>query len=471
MANRVLTIRMYRPGLGDCFLLSFPTSNGAEQFHMLIDCGALASKQEQMINVVRDIKEKTNATIDVVIATHEHWDHISGFLQAEKVFKSIKVKKVWASWTEEPDNDAAKQLKERFKKSKKAVQLAVSRLPDSDKDKHLGLYKTAVTHLLEFSGGLGAKASERTASAWKNYLGLSKRKTYCDPKRPPMPLDGVDDVRIFVLGPPGDPDYIKRRLSKIETYDDGGHAFSAFAGFAAAFVDKGDKEGLEEMERSFPFDKRYRVLPRTARRNPFFRSHYGFEEKDASSWRRIDTDWLAQAGELALHLDSYTNNTCFALAIELGTEGKVLLFPGDAQVGNWLSWSELSWKVKDKNGAQRTVRIDDLLARTVLYKVGHHGSHNATLRAKGLERMTSDDLVAMIPVNRDTAEKQKWEFPYGPLWKRLKEKCLGRVLLADAKNLDEIRDELENMLSEDDLEFFENSVTYSETYIEYRIEF
>ncbi len=30
-------IRMYRPGLGDCFLLTF--RNGSQDRHILIDCG------------------------------------------------------------------------------------------------------------------------------------------------------------------------------------------------------------------------------------------------------------------------------------------------------------------------------------------------------------------------------------------------------------------------------------------------
>ena len=59
------------------------------------------------------------------------------------------------------------------------------------------------------------------------------------------------------------------------------------------------------------------------------------------------------------------------LAIELVASGKVLLFAADAQTGNWLSWSA----VKFKDGA----KLDDLLKRTVFYKVGHHASHNATL--------------------------------------------------------------------------------------------
>jgi hypothetical protein len=466
-----MKVRMYRPGLGDCFLLSFPTADNAGEFHMLIDCGALSSTDEQLREVVRDIKKRTGSVVDVVIATHEHWDHISGFLQAQSVFNGIEFKRVWASWTEEPGNDAAAKLKERFKKNKKAVEMAVKRMPDAEKQKHLGLYKTAITGLLQFSGGLGARSADKTGAAWKNYLALSKSKKYCSPKRAPIGLDEVEDVRVFVLGPPEDPDYIKKKVSKVETYDDGGSAFAAFAGFAAAFADGTDGSDAEVQERMFPFDKRYRILQKTAKRNPFFVSHYGFDDGDSNSWRRIENDWLAQAGELALHLDSYTNNTCFALAIELGKEGKVLLFPGDAQVGNWLSWNDLSWKVTDKDGTKRTVKIDDLLSRTVLYKVGHHGSHNATLRAKGLEKMTSEELVSMIPVHRKTAEAQKWEFPYSPLWEELKTRCLGRVLLADAADMKEIENDLNGSLSNDEIKKFDDSTVYDPLFIEYAIEF
>ena len=49
----------------------------------------------------------------------------------------------------------------------------------------------------------------------------------------------------------------------------------------------------------------------------------------------------------------------------------------------------------------------DLLRRTIFYKVGHHGSHNATLREKGLEQM-SGLKVAMIPVDHEMAVKKRW---------------------------------------------------------------
>ena len=134
---------------------------------------------------------------------------------------------------------------------------------------------------------------------------------------------------------------------------------------------------------------------------------------------------------LALALDNATNNTSLAVAIELGPEGKVLLFPADAQVGNWLSWRDQSWK--DANG--RDVTVDDLLARTVLYKVGHHSSHNATLRQRGLELMTNDDLIAMVPLDKATAIKKKWPMPWPKLRSALLASTKGRMLQVDDKAL------------------------------------
>jgi hypothetical protein len=144
---------------------------------------------------------------------------------------------------------------------------------------------------------------------------------------------------------------------------------------------------------------------------------------------------MGSAGSLALKLDSDTNNTSLALAIELVPSGKILLFPGDAQAGNWKSWHDLEWP--RENDPDNPVTAADLMSRTVLYKVGHHASHNATLRDKGLELMAHPDLVAMIPVDETMAHKPKggnpkgWDMPFPPLLKRLKEKTDGRVLRVD----------------------------------------
>lgn len=466
---REARVRMYRQGLGDCFLITLPRDS--QDFHMLLDCGALKSKHydtTRMKEVVSDIHEATNGHLDVVAATHEHWDHTSGFFEAREIFAEFEVDNVWVAWTEQPNNAAAKRLKEKFKKEKKAVEMALARIPADKKNKQLAMYKAAITELLGFFGAKGTKDKKNPAEeAWEIMLGLGK-KHYCDPQKPPLKMEGVDDVLVYVLGPPEDPDYIKKRLSTKETYEGADHGFSLTDSFLAAVSD--DNASRDSKELASPFDAAHRIMPATAKRSGFFRERYGFAPRSKNSWRRIDHDWLNLAGELALHLDSYTNNTCLALAIELGDSGKVLLFPGDAQVGNWLSWGDCEWKVKDSAGKKRSVTSSDLLSRTVLYKVGHHGSHNATLRAKGLELMESPDLVAMIPVHRPTAKDQNWEFPYSRLWDRLKVKARGRVLLADAA-LDEIAGEAKEQLSALEWKQFKNATKITDLYVEHRISY
>src|SRR5262245_52603576 len=96
-------VRMYRQGLGDCFLLTFAHSGG--KYHMLIDCGVLRGTEDaetKMRAVVTDIKEETGHHLNLVVATHEHWDHLSGFLQAGDIWDEITVDEVWLAWTEDP---------------------------------------------------------------------------------------------------------------------------------------------------------------------------------------------------------------------------------------------------------------------------------------------------------------------------------------------------------------------------------
>src|SRR5437016_2477312 len=73
-------VRMYRHGLGDCFLLSFPKQEGG-QFHVLIDCGLISvasNPKEMMTRVANNIARESGGHLDLVVLTHEHWDHVSG---------------------------------------------------------------------------------------------------------------------------------------------------------------------------------------------------------------------------------------------------------------------------------------------------------------------------------------------------------------------------------------------------------
>jgi hypothetical protein len=197
------------------------------------------------------------------------------------------------------------------------------------------------------------------------------------------------------------------------------------------------------LDRSFPFDRTVRIpLPlaeaeaaTAAEQYPALASYFD----PVNHWRRIDADWLAAAEAFALQADALTNNTSLALAFELpAPEGarKVLLFPGDAQVGALLSWDELpAWQALDgASPAQAAPDMPELLGRTIFYKVGHHGSHNATLKAKGVERMRADGtLTAFVPVSLPVARQIKgWDrIPLDDLLDALDARADERVVLPD----------------------------------------
>jgi hypothetical protein len=430
-------VRMYRQGLGDCFLVSFFT-DPAKLFHILVDCGVFRGTNEakpMMNKVAANIKEATSpGGLDVLVATHEHWDHLSGFLQARDVFDSLNVGSVWVAWTEDPNNPVARKLKETQALRIQALTNVVTEFTNL----RLGM-KQGISEILGFfgdEGDLGAAGSSTTKSAL-DYVTSKAKVRFCMPGEPPIELNAIPGVRFYILGPPQDPVLIKqsnpsRKNSEVYESNLGLNADVAFLAatqpnYEAVVADESDRD---RQWRSFPFDKSYRVSIEEAKQPGFCSSTY-FDAR--SDYRKIDNDWLNWSEQLALNLDSDTNNTSLAFAIELPKSQKVILFPADAQVGNWLSWSSLSWKVKDADGLTRAVTSVDLLNRTALYKVGHHGSHNATLREKGLELMNSPDLVAMIPVNTVFAQAapRHWKMPFSPLYDRLSEKCKGRVLQAD----------------------------------------
>jgi len=236
-----------------------------------------------------------------------------------------------------------------------------------------------------------------------------------------------------------DPAMIKRETGKPgrETYGLTGADRAFFSALEEALLTAeapADPGRTERLSAALPFDRALQwtnesVIFKDPHLGPLYRAYMA---KDAG-WRRIDKDWLMSAARLGLQLDSGLNNTSLVLAIELVQTGKVLLFAADAQISSWKSWLTLNWNLSEGEGGAKTISTSDLLRRTVFYKVGHHGSHNATLKEGGLERMTSPELVALIPVNEVFAKNSKhWEMPAAALFARLKEITRGRILRADA---------------------------------------
>lgn len=448
-------VRMYRPqGLGDCFLLAFRAVDGSARY-MLIDFGVFMGTDEaepRMERIAEDIREATGGHVHVLAVTHEHWDHLSGFHWAKELFDTIQIGEVWMAWTEDPGHALGQQLHEERARLLQALSVAVAGLRATEAeagvadetDRQLPSEASLIEEVLNFRGELGAAGRSSTAEQMEYVRSKVATPRYLRPGEKPIRLAEVEGIQIYVLGPPEDEALLRRsdpsrRAS--EVYEEAA-PLDESAIFSATALAIEDESALTDDEmailtRSFPFDPGFYIPLADIRADEeygeFFKLHYGFgpdEEGSGAAWRRIDTAWMSAAGPLALKLDSDTNNTSLVLAIELGDKGDVLLFPGDAQVGNWLSWEKVSWD-RGADGEDSQITGQDLVRRTVLYKVGHHGSHNATLRGKGLELMESDKLVAMIPVDAGQAQKKRWQMPFPPLYEKLQEKTKGRIIRAD----------------------------------------
>jgi hypothetical protein len=457
-------VRMYRaldkraPGetgdrglLGDCFLIGL--EGAGRKAHILIDCGMLQGSPDakpRMIRIAEDIRDTCGGKLDLVIVTHEHHDHISGFAQAYDIFfgaAGLTIGRVWMAWTEKPGDPQAERLRTKFDRTGFALAKIGARLRDEPR---FGAdVATATLFGLDQFMGPAADAQDKRPRRLSGRAVMEMLKTretrYLEPGAL-VATPGAVWLRAYVLGPPRDEEKLfKDRPSakNPETYlDEPGFDGQQLMRFA---------EGEDpDPARDSPFASDYcrfplanfdqslaAATPPEGAVHEFVREHYygvagaAPETLAAMARRRIDNDWLGGAGAMALKLDSDTNNTSLVLAFELPDEARsVLLFPGDAQVGNWQSWQALKFTVDDG-----TQTANDLLARTLLYKVGHHGSHNATLSADGLERMTNPALFAMIPTDEALGKQQGsgWQMPNPNVNAVLRVKTGGRILRNDRR--------------------------------------
>ncbi|MCX5516729.1 hypothetical protein C3941_17795 [Kaistia algarum] len=459
-AGASVTVRHYCQGIGDSHLLRFPKAGGGD-FWMLIDCGvhsSVAGGSAKMDKVVADIAAVTKNHLDVIVVTHEHTDHVSAFLTAANAFKGFSVGEVWMAWTEDPSDVQARELDKFKQQALAALQSSSQRLGAAGPlDPHLAGLHQGLDALLGFNFGV---KGERVRASRDAAAALAKGHVrYFEPGDPPIDVQGVPGLRIYVLGPPRDPALLGLTERASEMYAMGASPGWALERALSSAFAATDPAGSMAFDYAAPFDPnvgtdlaRLAASPASApddiepniatfARERYFGSMAGGAKPsrgrrtakapnpDASdqSWRRIDMDWLGVSADLAMQLDDKTNNASLVLAFEFTDTNRVLLFAADAQIGNWLSWQDTKWQV---DGA--VVTGPDLLGRTVYYKVGHHGSQNATARVKGLELMTSPDLSAFIPTNQKDAANVHWgAMPYDKILAALNQRCAGRVVRAD----------------------------------------
>lgn len=427
-----LVIYTYRIGFGDCFLLRFEYADRPR--HVLVDFGTSASPERlesQVPLVAAHVAETCGGRLDAIVATHRHSDHVSGFAGASwKVLARLKPALVVLPWTEHPDaaTDAtvapsgsrgrigarsaahARSLDAMHEVAAAALQELRRRGPGGDGDDDDGapdepdlLGPWAARDLgpapvgapwgrrlaaeLRLVGGVNLKNRE----AMENLLSLPAQDFVCYGSRTRL-SDLLPGVRIRVLGPPTLAQSAAIRDQREEDRAEYWHVMAA-AGRASA---RAGGAPLFPGARTVQPD----ALPLETR------------------WflGRVDAVRAQELLQIVRSLDGVLNNTSVILLLEVGgpRRRKRLLFPGDAQLEDW------SYAL-----AQPGIR--ELLRDVDVYKVGHHGSLNATpksiwgaFRRRGPEG-TPGRLKTLLSTRRNKHGRREngTEVPRGPLLEEL----------------------------------------------------
>lgn len=337
MAGRAIKVRMFNVGFGDCLLLRFPCVD--RERTMLVDCGRhKASKAGNTLDVIvgEVIKEVTDAqgvaTIDVVLATHRHLDHVDGFKDPR--WSSVQVSEVWMPWTEDPtDPEAARIRDAQSKASLNLMALGAGADP-------------SIQALAENS----SPYSNAAAMSMLHAGFANSPKRFYLPEKP----DGASPVRSGTFTSPAlpgvnftllGPGRTAREIKDMEPPAN------------EQYLRVGGSDRLElPPGKPLPFDDL--TVAESA-----YRADYSW-----LSFREQDLEAIVKGGgvgvlDLAVALDKAVNGTSVVLIMEL--EGQRLLFAGDTEWGTW---------ARVMNDPTQSGLLDGLS----LYKVSHHGSRNGT---------------------------------------------------------------------------------------------
>jgi beta-lactamase superfamily II metal-dependent hydrolase len=369
MTATTVTIRMYNPGFGDCFLVT--VKGGDAVWRMLVDCGVHSHGRYKVDGHSRSIEEVVAAVIahlteeatdgapalDVVVATHRHADHISGF--ADDAWRAVRVGEVWVPFVEDATDPDTKKLKGDLTATAEQMQKLVATAAKSrPQSSTLALARDFALN----SSGNAVATARLTGGDFANHGAVQVRfLPYTDAGKNLIPTP-VAGVQVHVLGPPREATLLKRMDPPT----------------AVRWLADADGEGLESSDREDLFDAMYRVpddevetrvpadLVKT--RNSLRLNSLAFDEEAL----------LAAASVI----EQSVNNTSVFFVLDV--HGSRFVFVGDSQEGAWDH-------VLDDPAAR------PLVTNATFYKVGHHGSHNATPR-RFVEEALGDGATAMVPV-------------------------------------------------------------------------
>ncbi|HWD29650.1 MAG TPA: hypothetical protein VG387_20930 [Rhizomicrobium sp.] len=349
-----IRVRMYRVGFGDFFLVRVPSADG-DKF-ILIDCGVHHVDIKSMPAAAQQMAQDCGNKLALLIMTHRHADHISGFGSCAAIFKQFEVERVWMSWFEEPTNKAAMAFQAGLTASAlRAGQALTLRLAakggvDDETEQLLAMAQNA-------TGGMAAAGGTTPNQTALNVLhGGFKNKPaydyYIAGDTPALPDSLIAaGLTAQIIGPPSDLTLVKQMTNKAQQYLD---------------ADRSDDDAPAPPRPPFPA-----AFRAAADAYPPQAFHFYDAARIVQLIDEVQPDLLAAQARAA---DSTLNNQ--SLMVHFAFAGKNLLFVGDAQWGNWENF--LYGGAYSAGRTALTAKAKALLGAIDFYKVGHHGSANAT---------------------------------------------------------------------------------------------
>lgn len=357
-------VRMYHVGFGDAFRIT--VKRGADVWRMLIDCGVHGASvgadiQQSVKEIIEDLKSESvdgTAHLDVVVGTHHHQDHVVGF--AEDDWAEVEVDEVWLPFVENPKDPDTKKLGDHAFAAARLEALIDAQLsrPGLDAD---------ATAMLQMAKAFAVNSSvkEKIQKAMDR-LGSRNGHHFAAPLTPRF-LPDVDEEKntidigrlgivAHVLGPSRDPALLKKMNPPKKVH----------------WLNLDEVDEVSDDDDLPLFHDTYKIEHHAV-------PHDLVNAKNSMTLGNL-TDEMGLLAAASI-LESATNNTSLFFVLEIGSLR--FLFPGDAQHGAW---------EHVRSNPEASALIDNV----DFYKVGHHGSHNATPKPFVLEEWTTTG-DAMVP--------------------------------------------------------------------------
>lgn len=369
-----LRVRMYRVGFGDFFLVTVPSSSGPK--HVLVDCGVHSKDTHSIGAAVAHMAQETNKELSLIIVTHRHADHVTGFSRCKDIFKDFKVGRIWMSFYENPDDKNAAALQANIVAKASQLQQALAARNDPKIEQYLNM----VSNITEGMGVTGGKQNPGAFEMLRGFPGNPPIDYYKAADVPTLPPELVAaGLSAQIFGPPDD----RLMLAKTDKASEEYIASQALAPTEATTT-----------RPLIPFDKAFVIQP----------DDYESDAFDLILRTDIEARVAGVQPDLAVAKAGIANNMINnqSLITLLAFKGKTLLFAGDAQWGNWANFL-----FGDLNSTTLRNESKSILANLDFYKVGHHGSTNATPKValaamrEGCVAMCSTAIGAYNEVPRD----------------------------------------------------------------------